>query len=77
LGSARDQCRVERGRTEKGVTILRAHLPLGAGSPEYGWDGSESEARAIIIDMGETARRTVTAERGRVGPTGWEPEFDS
>ena len=66
----------ERGETPKGVQILRAHLPLGAGRPEHEWDGLPDEAREIATSMAETAARTIVVERTEGWPTGWETDFD-
>jgi hypothetical protein len=70
------QVSVEAGQTPKGVRILRATLPLGEGSPEYGWDGTAAGAEEIIDSMADVAGENVAAERAMVGPTGWEPQFD-
>lgn len=67
---------LRRGVTPGGTLILGADLPLGEGHPEYGWDGSRSEALEIVVAMGQTAGQNISAERTIVGPTGWEPEYD-
>jgi hypothetical protein len=66
----------DEGVTPKGVRILRAHLPLGIGHPEYEWDGSLDHAVEIATSMAEVAGKDVLDDRAMVGPTGWEPEFD-
>ncbi len=67
----------ERGQTPKGVVILRAHLPLGAGHPEHEWDGSSDEARKSAVSMAETAGETIVVERADGWPTGWETDLEA
>jgi hypothetical protein len=71
---AADQVRFERGRTPSGRSVLRAHLPIGAGHPEYEWSGEATDAMEIVIEMAHTAGRTIHLERADpdCGPTGWE-----
>ena len=66
--------RLRRGVTPGGRLILGADLPLGAGHPEFEWDGSPAGAAEIARSMGGTAGENISSERDIVGPTGWEPE---
>ena len=76
LDQAANEVVFEVGATPKGVRVLRAHLPLGAGHPEYEWDGSPESAGEVAASMAETAGRTIVLEREEVGTTGWESEYD-
>jgi hypothetical protein len=66
------QLQLDLGHTAKGVRILRAVLPIGAGESLYEWDGTAAAARNIAFGVGESAGRTIVVERAAGSPCGWE-----
>ena len=67
------QLQLDVGRTPNGVQLLRLILPIAAGESRYEWDGDATAARRIAIGAAEAAGRTITVERQRGAPCGWEP----
>jgi hypothetical protein len=67
------QLQLNVGHTPKGVRILQAVLPIGAGEHLYEWDGTAAAARAIAVGAGESAGRTIIVDRAGGSPCGWEP----
>lgn len=57
---------------------IDVELPLGSGNPGgYVWDGSVARAEEIVDHAADRGLEDVRWDQQNVGPTGWEPEFDS
>ena len=57
---------------DSGLRLLRVGLPLGAGIPEYEWDGTIGDAEHAVHEAAATAARTIRWERDLGLLTGWE-----